>query len=56
MKETIPAEAEKVDVRAPREEWERGQRPRTCTAGPGAIERRRSEHSSQGGRAEYQRP
>ena len=52
VKETIPAGAQKVDVRAPRESWGRGQRPSTCTAGPTARERHQGEHSSQGGRAQ----
>ena len=33
-------------------EWVRGQRPKTCTAGPGARERGRGVRGSQGGRAQ----
>ena len=36
VRKTIPARAEKVDARAPRESGERGQRPNTCTAEPRA--------------------
>ena len=53
VKETVPAGAEKVDVRAPRES---GREDNAQIPVPRARERRRGVHSSQGGRAEDRRP
>ena len=56
VKETIPAGAEKLDVRAPRESGGEDNAQTPVLLNQEARERHRGEHNSQGCRAEDRRP